>query len=130
VVTGFAFVLALAGCAQPGQLGHPAPAPETAPAAPDTAAAAPAGSQTVGRGVVDVPLRFRTPVPADYVVRTLDLAPGAALGWETHPGTELTLLAAGQAAVTVPLGEPGSDSVTDISSPEPRATGSTGTTAP
>lgn len=103
VVTGFAFVLALAGCAQPGQLGHPAPAPEAAPAAPDaapiTAASAPAGPQTVGRGVVDVPLRFRTPAPADYAVRTLDLAPGAALGWETHPGTELTLLAAGQAAV-------------------------------
>ncbi|MCE0761825.1 cupin domain-containing protein [Pseudonocardia kujensis] len=94
-VTGFAFVLALAACAQPGQLGQPAPTPAAAPAAP----AAPTGPQTVGRGVVDVPLRFRTPAPADYAVRTLDLAPGEALGWETHPGTELTLLDSGQVTV-------------------------------
>ena len=101
-VTGFAFVLALAGCAQPGQLGQPAPATAAAPAhaAPAAAgSAAPAGPQTVGQGVVDIPLRFRTPAPADYTVRTLDLAPGEALGWETHPGTELTLLDAGQIAV-------------------------------
>ncbi|GAA4688516.1 hypothetical protein GCM10023215_25640 [Pseudonocardia yuanmonensis] len=97
-VTGFAAVLALAGCAQPGQLGQPAPTPAPA-AAPDTAVAAPAGPQVVGRGVVDVPLRFRTPANADYAVRTLDLDPGEALGWETHPGTELTLLDAGQVAV-------------------------------
>jgi quercetin dioxygenase-like cupin family protein len=100
-VTGFTIVLALAGCARPGQLGQPAPATVTAPAAPvpDTAATAPSGPRTVGRGVVDIPLRFRTPAPADYTVRTLDLAPGEALGWETHPGTELTLLEAGQVAV-------------------------------
>ncbi|MCE3550319.1 cupin domain-containing protein [Pseudonocardia sp. RS11V-5] len=99
-VTGFAFVLALAGCAQPGQLGRPAPATTAAPGAPVApAAAAPAGPQTVGRGVVDVPLRFRTPADAAYTVRTLDLAPGEALGWETHPGTELTLLDAGEVTV-------------------------------
>jgi quercetin dioxygenase-like cupin family protein len=99
-VTGFAFVLALAGCAQPGQLGQPAPATAAPGApAPGTAVAAPFGPQTVGRGVVDIPLRFRTPAPADYTVRTLVLAPGEALGWETHPGTELTLLDAGQVAV-------------------------------
>lgn len=98
-VTGFAFVLALAGCAQPGQLGQPAPATTAAAAPAAPAAATPAGPQTVGQGVVDIPLRFRTPAPADYTVRTLDLAPGEALGWETHPGTELTLLDAGQVAV-------------------------------
>lgn len=45
---------------------------------------------------------------------------------------EIPLLsfAAGQAAVTVPLGEPGSDAVTEVSTPEPKATGSTGAVAP
>ncbi|MFE9203705.1 hypothetical protein [Micromonospora sp. NPDC007230] len=45
---------------------------------------------------------------------------------------EIPLLsfAAGQAAVSVPLGEPGSDSVTDVSKPEPEVTESAGTVAP
>ncbi|MFR9803283.1 cupin domain-containing protein [Pseudonocardia sp. RS010] len=94
-------MLALAGCAQPGQLGHPEPtAIPVAPApVPGTAAEAPAGPRVVGRGLIDIPLRFRTPAPADYAIRALELGPGEALGWETHPGTELTLLDAGQVTV-------------------------------
>ncbi|MCW0213770.1 MAG: cupin domain-containing protein [Pseudonocardia sp.] len=89
----------LAGCAQPGQLGGspatvtvtaPAPAPETAPAPPQP--------ETV-RGTIDVPVRVRTPGPAEFSVRTITLAPGETSGWQRHPGTETAVVESG--AVTV-----------------------------
>uniref|UniRef100_UPI0015F0896A cupin domain-containing protein n=1 Tax=Pseudonocardia pini TaxID=2758030 RepID=UPI0015F0896A len=43
--------------------------------------------------------RLRTPAETAYEVRTQVLAPGAALGWETHPGTEITLVEAGEVTV-------------------------------
>jgi quercetin dioxygenase-like cupin family protein len=87
----------LAGCAQPGQLGAtpatvtvtaPAPAPVTAPALPETV-----------RGTIDVPVRVRTPGPAEYSVRTITMQPGETTGWQQHPGTETTVVESG--AVTV-----------------------------
>lgn len=87
----------LAGCAQPGQLGAtpatvtvtaPAPAPVTAPALPETV-----------RGMIDVPVRVRTPGPAEYSVRTITMQSGETTGWQQHPGTETTVVEAG--AVTL-----------------------------
>ena len=102
----------LGGCAQPGQLGsaptaqpaappaaaEPVP-PAAAPAPPATATPAPTGPRVLGAGTVDVPLRFRTPPNADYEVRTAVLAPGEQLGWQTRPGTALTLVRSGEVTV-------------------------------
>jgi quercetin dioxygenase-like cupin family protein len=85
---------ALASCAQPGQLGQPLPA---APAAAPPPAAAPAAPPTVGpvSGTVDGRVTIRTPGPAVYTVRTVVLAPGQALGWHRHPGTEMVIVNSG-----------------------------------
>jgi quercetin dioxygenase-like cupin family protein len=93
----------LAGCAQPGQLGAaPAPAappPVAAPAAATPTSPAPPVPEVLGTGTVDVPLRFRTPPNADYQVRTAILQPGEQVGWETRPGTALTLVRSGEVTV-------------------------------
>jgi quercetin dioxygenase-like cupin family protein len=90
--------VALAGCAQPGQLGQPAPAP--APPAPAAAPvppapAAPAPTEPV-TGTLDSRVTIRTPGPAVYSVRTVVLAPGEALGWQRHPGTEMAVVRRGE----------------------------------
>jgi quercetin dioxygenase-like cupin family protein len=87
----------LAACAQPGQLGHPPPAPAAAaPVAP-----APAARATVEpvSGTVDSRVTIRTPGPAVYSVRTVVLAPGASLGWHRHPGTEMAVVRTGEVTV-------------------------------
>ena len=94
----------LAGCAQPGQLGHPLPAaPAPAPVAAPAAAAAPAPDPAVLRepvtGTVDSRVTIRTPGPTVYSVRTVVLAPGEVLGWRRHPGTEMAVVRSG--AVTL-----------------------------
>ena len=93
----------LAACAQPGQLGHPPPAPAAAaPVAPaPVAPAAPAARATVEpvTGTVDSRVTIRTPGPAVYSVRTVVLAPGASLGWHRHPGTEMAVVRAGEVTV-------------------------------
>jgi quercetin dioxygenase-like cupin family protein len=94
--TGFC----LAGCAQPGQLGHPlpaAPAPVAAPAAQAVApmaSAAPAPDEPV-TGTLDSRVTIRTPGPAVYSVRTVVLAPGESLGWLRHPGAEMAVVRTG-----------------------------------
>ena len=87
----------LAGCAQPGQLGHPAlgpPGPVVAPV--PTPAAAPGIDE---QGLVDVPITVRTPGPAVFAVRTVTMAPGESTGWLRRPGTETAIVRSG--AVTV-----------------------------
>jgi quercetin dioxygenase-like cupin family protein len=90
----------LAACAQPGQLGHPLPAP-AAPAPRPVAPAEPAARATVEpvSGTVDSRVTIRTPGPAVYSVRTVVLAPGASLGWQRHPGTEMAVVRAGAVRV-------------------------------
>jgi quercetin dioxygenase-like cupin family protein len=93
--------LCLAGCAQPGQLGHPlpaAPAPVAAPAAPAPAALVPPGPAPVEpvSGTVDSRVTIRTPGPAVYSVRSVVLAPGESLGWQRHPGTEMAVVRTGE----------------------------------
>ena len=113
----FGALLVSAGCAQPGQLGHPPPAPPP-PAAPPAPvaplAAAPPGPALIGSGLLDERLNLRTPGPAEYTVRTIVLAPGEDTGWHRHPGTELTIVTAGRvslrtaddcAPATVPSGK-------------------------
>jgi quercetin dioxygenase-like cupin family protein len=94
-------VAVLAGCAHPGQLGHPLPAPE--PAAPTAAApvppAAPQLPALLGSGRVEGSVSMRSPGPAVYSVRTETLAPGASTGWHRHPGTELTIVKSGSIRV-------------------------------
>jgi quercetin dioxygenase-like cupin family protein len=91
--------LCLAGCAQPGQLGHPlpaAPAPVPAPAA-QAVPAAPVTPEPVEpiTGTVDSRVTIRTPGPAVYSVRTVVLSPGESLGWLRHPGTEMAVVRSG-----------------------------------
>nr|WP_275404224.1 cupin domain-containing protein [Pseudonocardia acidicola] len=89
--------LVLAGCAQPGQLGSPAPAttdPPPAPAAPPTSPP-PAGPVEVGVGTVQDRVSIRTPGPAVFSVRTVVLAPGATTGWHRLPGTEMSIVKSG-----------------------------------
>jgi quercetin dioxygenase-like cupin family protein len=92
--------LYLAGCAQPGQLGHPLPAPPAPVAAPQAQAVAPAASATPVpvepvTGTVDSRVTIRTPGPAVYSVRTVVLAPGESIGWLRHPGTEMAVVRRG-----------------------------------
>ena len=88
----------LAGCAQPGQLGHPLPvappAPPVAAAAAPVVQAAPATVEPVS-GTVDSRVTIRTPGPAVYSVRTVVLEPGDSLGWHRHPGTEMAVVRSG-----------------------------------
>jgi quercetin dioxygenase-like cupin family protein len=98
-------VLTAAGCAQPGQLGHDAPAdppPAAAPVvatqtAPPPAAAAATGD--VGRGTLPTRIQLSTLGPAEVSVRTVELAPGETTGWHRHPGTETTIVDTGEVTV-------------------------------
>jgi quercetin dioxygenase-like cupin family protein len=98
LLLGGALLLGSAGCAQPGQLGHPLPA---APPAPAPAAAPPAAPVVRAAvepisGTVDSRVTIRTPGPAVYSVRTVVLAPGESLGWLRHPGTEMAVVRSGE----------------------------------
>lgn len=101
--------VAIAGCAQPGQLGAsaPAPAPVPAPAVP-AVVPAPATSvapvpAVIGSGRIEDTVRVRTPGPAVFTVRTETLAPGRSTGWYRRPGTETSIIESG----TVTLLRPG-----------------------
>jgi quercetin dioxygenase-like cupin family protein len=107
---GAGLLLAGAGCAQPGQLGHSAPAPAAPVVAPQVgagaagaegAADAPAAPATVApvSGTVDGRVTIRTPGPAVASVRTVVLAPGEALGWQRLPGTELAVVRSGDVSL-------------------------------
>jgi len=115
----------LAGCAQPGQLGHESadPAGAASPAAPGTTEPAPpgtgpgspddptgtalpgvpgapvaqAGSDT--RGVLERPIEISTPGPAELLVRTEVLQPGQVTGWIRHPGTATSAVRSGELTV-------------------------------
>ena len=52
------------------------------------------------RGTIDVPVRVRTPGPAEYPVRTIMMQPGETTGRQQHPGTGTPVVEPG--AVTVP----------------------------
>jgi quercetin dioxygenase-like cupin family protein len=98
--TTLVLALGLAGCAQPGQLGHPLPAAAPAPAAVTPAAAPPAPPATPApvepvSGTVDSRVTIRTPGPAVYSVRTVVLAPGESVGWVRHPGTVMAVVRTG-----------------------------------
>ena len=111
----------LAGCAQPGQLGHeeagaagpdrsstpadPGSAATTAPDAPTAtglpgvpgAPVAQAGSDA--SGTLDRPVEIATPGPAELLVRTEVLQPGQATGWIRHPGTATSAVRSGTVTV-------------------------------
>lgn len=107
MIATIAIATALAGCAQPGQLGSERSTPDQVPPAPVNPAAAPASAALavpqlpalLGAGLVDYPVEIRTPGPAMYSVRTSTLPPGGTTGWHAHPGTEATIVTAG--AVTI-----------------------------
>ncbi len=102
----------MAGCAQPGQLGHPLPAPAAAPA-PVAPAGAPLGlpaqvqappvTGLLSSGLVDERVTMRSTGPAEFSVETVVLGPGESTPWHRHPGTELSLVRSGE--VTVQRGE-------------------------
>jgi quercetin dioxygenase-like cupin family protein len=87
----------LAACAQPGELGGPpvaaepvtvtAPAPEPAPAA---------GPVLLGSGTIADPVSLETSGPAVFSVRTVVVPPGGTTGWHRHPGTETSVVTAGE----------------------------------
>jgi quercetin dioxygenase-like cupin family protein len=93
-------VVALASCAQPGQLGHPLPAapPGPAPAPPASPAAG-----LLSSGLVDERVSMRSAGPAVFSVETVVLGPGESMPWHRHPGTELSLVRSGE--VTVQRGD-------------------------
>ncbi len=87
----------LAGCAQPGQLGHPeAPTPAPAAAPVPTPAVVPGIDES---GLVDAPVTVRTPGPAVFAVRTVTMAPGESTGWLRRPGTETAIVRSGVVTV-------------------------------
>jgi quercetin dioxygenase-like cupin family protein len=94
-------VVAVAGCAQSGQLGSPAPAPaplrgSVVPAVVTAPAASVAtGPVVIGSGRIEDPVRVRTPGPAVFTVRTETLAPGRSTGWYLRPGTETSIVGSG-----------------------------------
>ena len=98
VVTIAGILALLAGCAQPGQLGHPVdtPAPAAGPAPTPPAAPDPGLDES---GLVGVPVTVRTPGPAVFAVHTVTMAPGETSGWLRRPGTETAIVRSG--AVTV-----------------------------
>jgi quercetin dioxygenase-like cupin family protein len=86
---------ALAGCAQPGQLGRdetPAPAP---------AAVVTDVPRLLGVGLVDYPVSVQTPGPATFSVRTVVVPPGGTTGWHAHPGTETSVVTRGSLTVLI-----------------------------
>jgi quercetin dioxygenase-like cupin family protein len=97
----------LSGCAQPGQLGSPLPAPAVDPALVAPAAAPsgtplvapPGGAVLLSSGLVDDPVSVRTTGPAEFAVHTVVLPAGENTGWHRHPGTEMSIVRSG--AVTV-----------------------------
>ncbi len=95
-VTIAAALALLAGCAQPGQLGHPDAAPVPAAAPVPVRTPDPGLDES---GLVDVPVTVRTPGPAVFAVRTVTMPPGATTGWLRRPGTETSIVRSG--AVTV-----------------------------
>ncbi|MBN9736591.1 MULTISPECIES: cupin domain-containing protein [unclassified Pseudonocardia] len=107
----------LAGCAQPGQLGHPddpaaAPAGESAPArgpstgpgeepaeVPGVPAVPVAQAGSDARGTLERPIEIGTPGPSELLVRTEVLQPGQATGWIRHPGTAVSAVRSGTVTV-------------------------------
>jgi hypothetical protein len=98
----------LAGCAQPGQLGHEsdavpsasaAPAPTTEPALPGVPDVPVTQAGSDARGRLDRPVDISTPGPAELLVRTEVLQPGQASGWVRHPGTVITVVRSGTVTV-------------------------------
>lgn len=108
----------LAGCAQPGQLGHEPAAPPsdgttvtieqtdrgtpptTSVTAPDgSSPARPVTGATEPQGRVERPVEIETPGPADMLVREETLLPGESTGWIRHPGTMLSAVRGGTATV-------------------------------
>jgi quercetin dioxygenase-like cupin family protein len=97
-----ALVLVLTGCAQPGQLGHPAPEPPPPPVASamghPAAPPPPRGPDPI-TGRVEDRVTMRTTGPAVYSVETIVLGPGESTGWHRHPGTELAIVRSGEVTV-------------------------------
>jgi quercetin dioxygenase-like cupin family protein len=98
-------LVALAGCAQPGQLGQPLPAPaaQPAPVAPAGVRlglpAQPPAAGLLSSGLVADRVTMRSAGPAEFSVETVVLAPGESLPWHRHPGTELALVRSGEVVV-------------------------------
>jgi quercetin dioxygenase-like cupin family protein len=103
LLTTVLLAVAVAACAQPGQLGGPpapAPAPAAAPPAPaPVAPAPPTGPVVIGSGVVGERLNVRTTGPVEYSVQTVVLGPGDDTGWQRLQGTELTIVKSGDVAL-------------------------------
>jgi quercetin dioxygenase-like cupin family protein len=106
IVVGALAGVLLGGCAQPGQLGHPLPAPDPEPAAAPLGLpvpAPPSGPVLLSSGIVEDRVTMRSTGPAEYSVETVVLAPGESTPWHTHPGAEVALVRSGE--VTLQRGE-------------------------
>jgi quercetin dioxygenase-like cupin family protein len=103
VVLGSGLLIVVGGCARPGQLGQAAPAPAAVaapvPAPPPPAPPEPVAPVELGTGTVDSRVSIRTSGPSEYSVRTVVMEPGESMGWQRHPGTEMTIVRSG--AVTL-----------------------------
>ena len=90
----------LAGCAQPGQLGHEEPPPtEPTPGAPGIPVPPVTQAGSDAQGSLDRPVEISTPGPAQLLVRTEVLTPGEATGWVRHPGTATSAVRSGTVTV-------------------------------
>lgn len=85
-------------CARPDELGREQaePVPATTAAAPAPTSAAPAGPVLVGSGTIADPVEIDTPGAAVFSVRTVVVPPGGSTGWHLHPGTETSIVTAGE----------------------------------
>ncbi|GAY13653.1 cupin domain-containing protein [Mycobacterium sp. shizuoka-1] len=49
----------------------------------------------IAKGTTETPVSINTDGPTTLIVQSLVLPPGAASGWHTHPGTELSVITGG-----------------------------------
>ncbi|MCX2933030.1 cupin domain-containing protein [Mycobacterium sp. CVI_P3] len=69
---------------------------------PTTGATPPSGDAVrtdIAEGSTEAPVSIATDGPTTLVVQGLDMQPGAASGWHTHPGAELSVITGGSVAV-------------------------------
>ncbi|WP_431235322.1 cupin domain-containing protein [Mycolicibacterium psychrotolerans] len=53
----------------------------------------------LAKGNTETPVSITTDGPTTQIVQSLSMAPGAASGWHTHPGTELSVITDGSVAL-------------------------------
>ena len=56
--------------------------------------------EVIARGTVNGPIKIKTDHPSDFVVQTINVAPGGFSGWHTHPGATLVTVKSGTLVLT------------------------------